>query len=236
MADFVERARSFVRSRYPQACAAFLGGSAASGDATESSDLDVLVVLPDEWSTVAFVETTTYKGQLVEAFVYGGDALEDWLGKGRAQARPVLDRLIGQGQPLLQGRFAEELASASQKVLGAGPPPAETVQLKLRRYSLSAVVDDLRDAEDRGVRAVVMSTAWREAAELALLSKGCWIGTGKWLLRELRAHDDPFGLASWVDQGGHDAVALEERCRKVLDSVGGHLQSGFVRGDKPSDL
>ncbi|WP_150460258.1 nucleotidyltransferase domain-containing protein [Nesterenkonia ebinurensis] len=64
-------ARSFVGVNFPQGRAAFLGGSAASGGATASSDLDILIVLPDEWSSTSFVETTTYEGQLVEAFVYG---------------------------------------------------------------------------------------------------------------------------------------------------------------------
>jgi len=64
-----------VQATYPQACAAFSGGSAASGDATESSDLDLLVVLPDEWSAISFVESLRYEGQLVEAFVYRRDGL-----------------------------------------------------------------------------------------------------------------------------------------------------------------
>ena len=68
MTDFAARARRFVVAHYPQALAAFLGGSAASGDATDSSDLDILVVLPDEWASASFVETVTHEGQLVEAF------------------------------------------------------------------------------------------------------------------------------------------------------------------------
>lgn len=143
MTNFEERAWSFVQANYPQACAAFLGGSAASGEANELSDLDILVVLPDEWSSTSFVETTSHEGQLVEAFVYGRDALEIWLNKGRAEARPVLDRLIGQGVPLVQGDVAESLATASRMILDAGPETTDPHQMRLRRYSLSALVDDL---------------------------------------------------------------------------------------------
>lgn len=236
MTDFEGRARSFLRANYPRAVAAFLGGSAATGDATESSDLDILVLLPNEWSSTSFVETSRHAGQLVEAFVYGNAALQHWLEKGRAEAHPVLDRIIGQGISLVPGEAAERLASASQETLKAGPDPVDSAQLKLRRYSLSALVDDLEDAADQGIRAVVMASAWREAAELALVSKNCWIGHGKWLVRELRAHQDPFRLAAWVDSGGTDSRALVESCRAVLDSVGGYLQEGFVRGEKPRDL
>lgn len=236
MTDFVGRARAFVVANYPKACAAFLGGSAASGDATESSDLDILILLRDEWSSTSFVETTTYEDQLVEAFVYGRGALNSWLEKGRAEARPVLDRLVAQGVLLVEGEVADELASASRRALEAGPAPIDSEQLNLRRYSLSAVVDDVAGTQDPGLRDVAMSTAWKEAAELALLSRGHWIGTGKWLLRELRAHDDLFDLAAWVDRGGRDDRALVESCRALLDSVGGYLQAGYVRGEKPNDL
>lgn len=236
MTDWEGRARTFVRTHYPQACAAFLGGSAGAGEATESSDLDILVVLPDGWSSVSFVETTRYEGQLVEAFVYGHEALQTWLSRDRAEARPVLDRLVGQGLSLVQGDVAESLALASQRILAAGPGPIDPEQLRLRRYGLSALIDDVDDATDPGTRTVLMGTAWREAAELALLSTGCWIGTGKWLLRELRTQGDPFGLAAWADSGGVDGTALTERCRALLDSVGGYLQEGFVRGERPSDL
>jgi hypothetical protein len=112
----------------------------------------------------------------------------------------------------------------------------DTEQLNLRRYTVSSLIDDIVDAEDPGLRDVVMSTAWKEAAELALLSRGWWIGTGKWLLRELRAHDDPFGLAAWVDRGRRDAEELVEKCRALLDTMGGHYQAGYIRGVKPKDL
>lgn len=83
---------------------------------------------------------------------------------------------------------------------------------------------------------MVAATAWREAAELALLSMNVWIGTGKWLLRELRTNQDPFGLAEWADSGANDHVALAVLCRAVLGSVGGYLQAGFTRGKKPVGL
>ncbi|GAB2512120.1 nucleotidyltransferase domain-containing protein [Paramicrobacterium agarici] len=236
MTDFVARARRFVDAHYPQALAAFLGGSAASGDATDSSDLDILIVLPDTWASASFVETVTFEGQLVEAFVYGRDGLLPWLKKGRDDGRPVLDRLITSGVSLVPGEVADGMAAGSRAVFDAGPAPIDDEQLNRRRYALSALVDDVADAGDQGIRNVASWAAWKEAAELALLWKGCWMGTGKWLLRELRAHGDPFGLAAWAERGGRDKGALLTSCNALLDEVGGSLQSGHVRGEKPRDL
>lgn len=232
---FERRARSFVQSRFPRARAAFLGGSAASGDATATSDLDILVVLPDEHDDVSFIETSRYDGQLVEAFVYGADKLQWWLEKGRGDFRPVLDRLIGSGIPLIPGEVADALVTASREVLDSGPAPTAR-EIDQRRYGLSALLDDLNDAKDVAERVVVTATMWRESAELAVLADRRWIGTGKWLIRELRAGGDPFGLVAFAAGSSCDADALAEISRNLIDSLGGYLQEGFVRGHAPPGL
>lgn len=235
MDDLERRARSFIRSRFPQAQAAFLGGSAVSGEATATSDLDVLVMLPAAHDDTAFVETSRYDGQLVEVFVYGPSNLEWWLEKGRGEFRPVLDRLIGLGISIVPGEAADALVVASRESLEAGPSPS-AFQLDARRYSLSALLDDLDDSEDIAEQAAVVATMWRESAELALLAHRRWIGTGKWLIRELRADGDPFGLAAFAASRAWGPGALRGICHELLDSLGGHLQEGFVRGDVPPNL
>ncbi len=146
---------------------AVLGGSAATGHATTTSDLDILIVLSDQWEEVSFVETVEHHGQLVEAFVYGREALQPWLNKGRSERRPVLDRIIAEGAPLTSGALTDDLVRKAKAALAAGPPPAEPTELRIRTYTLSAMVDDL-GTTDAGVRYVIAATAWREAAELAL--------------------------------------------------------------------
>lgn len=235
MTDFTARAARFVSAHFPLADAAFLGGSAATADATDSSDLDILVVLPTRWSEVAFVETTRFEGQLVEAFVYGPEALRLWLDKGRDDRFPVLDRLIGEGVPLTGGLVAQSLGDESRRVLRDGPEEPDPAALSSRVYSLSAALDDMVDATHIGERFVISSTAWREAAELALAVRRRWLGTGKWLLRELTAETDEFGLAAWAGSD-HDPSDLEQCIRAVLDAAGGYVQEPFIRGQRPSDL
>ena len=236
MSEFVGRARAFVAERFPSARAAFLGGSTASGHATETSDLDVLVVLPEEWADVSFVETTMFQGQLVEAFVYGRAALERWLEKGRAERRPVLDRFIAEGVALTDNAPTRALAEASRETLAAGPSALTSDELRLRAYTLSGLVDDLADSTEPGERFVILTTAWREAAELALLLDQRWLGTGKWLLRELRRTRDRFGLVEWAASSEHDVGNLLAAGHAVLDASGGYLQNGFIRGQRPPGL
>lgn len=235
MTVFTARAGRFVSEYFPLADAAFLGGSAATSDATASSDLDILVVLPGQWSNAAFVETSRFEGQLVEVFGYGPEALQLWLEKGRKERRPVLDKLIGEGVPLTGGAVADSLGDESRRALLAGPSEPDSVELRSRAYSLSALLDDLVDATDAGERFVLTSTAWREAAELALLLRRRWLGTGKWLLRELATGPDEFGLVSWA-RGDDDPLNVVQCVRAVLDAAGGYFQDSFIRGERPPDL
>ena len=235
MTDFAARAGRFVAEQFPTAEAAFLGGSAATEHATDSSDLDILVVLPGAWAGTAFVETTQFEGQLVEVFAYGRDALERWLEKGRADRRPVLDKLIGDGIPLTGGALAQSLSEDSSQVLREGPADPDQGELNARAYSLSAVLDDLVDAADSGERFVLSATTWREAAELALLVRRRWLGTGKWLLRELAIEPDEFGLVSWA-AGDREVGDLVQVGHAVLAAAGGYVQEGFIRGERPRDL
>jgi predicted nucleotidyltransferase len=183
--DAQTTARDLVRQRYPSSRAAYLGGSAATGRATPTSDLDIFVLLGEGAGSIALT-----------------DAPET-------------------------ARWAER----SRRVLAAGPPAADASDLDGRRYMLSALVDDLAGDPDRAERYIIEAEAFRVAAELVLLIERQWLGTGKWLVRNLRGQED-HGLLSWADSG-HDARALVV-CRRVLEAAGGYLQEGYVRGHRPT--
>jgi len=183
MTSPLSAARAFVEEHYPDAVMAFLGGSAATGTATATSDLDVLILLRDDFGDVAFVETTTHQGWLVEAFVYGPVAAEHWIRRGREERRPVLDTLAASGLVLTGNAQARDWAEHARRVLAVGPGAPEPADVDRRRYGLSSLVDDLEGSGDPAESYVIAATAWREAAELALLATDRWLATGKWLIR-----------------------------------------------------
>ena len=231
MADAYAAARDFVHQRYPGARVPFLGGSAATGAATSTSDLDIFVLLDDEGGDVSYVETTTHQGWLVEAFVYSPAAAEHWIRKGRDERRPVLDSLAATGLALTDNEQTQAWADQARSVLAAGPGEADPDDVDLRRYALSALVDDLDGTAGPDETYIIVATAFREAAELALLVQRRWLGSGKWLVRNLRSGDE-FGLLAWAT-GERDPGELAAICRNVLDAAGGYLQEGFVRGERP---
>ncbi|WP_265445689.1 nucleotidyltransferase domain-containing protein [Flexivirga meconopsidis] len=233
MTDLVQRARAFLAAKHPDAAIAFLGGSAATGDATATSDLDVLVILGEDQADVSYVETSRYDGQLVEAFVYGPAAIRTWTARGRAERRPVLDRLAAEGISLTSGTTTQDWQTEARAVMAAGPAPLTSDEIDACRYALTSLLDDLADPRDAAEAAVVAATSWRKAAVLALGLDRHWLGTGKWLLRELRLSDDTdrFGLIRAATLTDLEQVVAAGRA--VLDAAGGPLQAGHLRGSKP---
>lgn len=223
-------ARAYVAEHHPAARFAVLGGSAASGPTGPRSDLDVLVLVDD--TSADGVATVTFEGRLVEAFVYHRQALDHWLVKEVESRRPVLLEFLAHGTVLVDDGSGAELRSSATRVLDDGPRPLDAKELDLRRYRLSALLDDLRDVAPGGHEEyAVLADAFESAAELLLLTNGGWLGTGKWLTRRMAGLEHPLAdaLLAWA-AGAREPGALLELGTAVLDSCGGYLQSGFVRG------
>jgi hypothetical protein len=163
--------------------------------------------------------------------VYSPGAAGRWLEKGRVERRPVLDALAATGLALTENEETQAWADRARDVLAAGPREPGPEEVDVRRYVLSAMVDDLDGAADPAETYIVSATAFREAAELTLLVQRRWLGSGKWLVRYLRSGQD-HGLVAWA-AGARDPQDLAAIGRRVLDAAGGYLQAGYLRGERP---
>jgi len=222
--DPVADARALISKRFPAALAAFLGGGVLSRRRTPTSDLDVVVIVGD--LAAPFRESLTWRNWPAELFVHRPDTVGIWFAKDLARRRPTLARMCIDGVVLLDaGGVAAAVRDEARAVLAAGPLPPEPAELDRRRYGLSDLLDDLAGTSDEGERAIICSCVVRETAELALVAGGTWLGTGKWLLRELRAAQPQLAdelLAAWADPPR--LAALAER---VLARAGGRLRDGY---------
>ena len=219
-------ARELVLELYPEARAAWLGGSVVRGDAGPTSDLDI-TVLHDGPSLRKSLE---YGGWPVELFVHNEKSLRHFADKDQARRQPTMMRLVGESVVLvdtdgsgarLQESFLAEVA--------AGPKPLSPDELDLLRYTITDLLEDLAGATG-DVRIAVSSVLWQEAARLLLTGSGHWSGTGKGLLREVMAYD--------VAHGTDHATALLDGVRaaddrlmvaadRILAAHGGRLFAGF---------
>ncbi|TCC01527.1 nucleotidyltransferase domain-containing protein [Kribbella soli] len=229
--DAVETVRSLIGDRYPQAVQAWLGGSAAAGRLTETSDLDVTVVLPE---TSVYREALTYAGWPIELFVHTEESVRRFVQLDEAKRQPSMARLVASSIPVLAGDGGAGLRAYCSAVLEEGPAPLGEDEVRLARYVLTDLLDDLDGGGAEPAMDAVIVEVWRRAAELLLASERRWSGSGKWLVREIEALDTAAGsryatrfhesLQTAVNGKPEDLTSLAD---EVLNRVGGRLRDGF---------
>lgn len=223
-------AQAFVEENHPEACASILGGSAAAGIATSTSDLDIALLYPNGHSNYA--QTTRYRGWLVETFVHTPESLRFWYRKEAQDRRPVIAALCASGLLLTDDGSGAAWQAGAQAEIARGPEPLTDQERDSRRYNLSALVDDLEGSESAAEDFILTAEVLREAADLLLLENGNWLGAGKWVIRRLAQsdHDLAVRLLAWARGPKRDPQNLVALANEVLRISGGYLQEGFVRG------
>ncbi len=237
----VEAATAFVAERFPQARAAFVGGSVLTEHRTPTSDLDVVVVL-DEGVVVAgsamtapYRETFEHAGWVVEAFVHTRASIDHYVEQDVRRRRPTMMRLCCESVVVVdRDGSAEEVRRSAAAVLAAGPPPYSSAELDAVRYALTNLLDDMAGSEREDELVYLANAVVDEVARLALVSAGRWSGIGKSLARELR--DAEPDLAERLVNGHRhvvvygDTAVLHRAAVDVLLRVGGPLLIGYRVG------
>ncbi|HEY3514832.1 MULTISPECIES: nucleotidyltransferase domain-containing protein [Kribbella] len=231
----MDLARELVLELYPDARAAWLGGSVVRGDASPTSDLDITVLQDGP----VLRKSIEYGGWPVELFVHTEKSLRYFADKDQARRQPTMMRLVGESVVLvdtdgsgarLQQEFLAEVA--------AGPEPLTADELSLLRYTITDLLEDFASAVG-DVRLAVATVLWQQAAQLLLTGSGHWSGTGKGLLREVAAYDSVHGsdyaeaLLGGVRAEDSRLVAVVDR---ILADHGGRLFAGFVILPTPQEI
>jgi hypothetical protein len=222
-----------IQELFPQAGWAVLGGSVVTAARTAGSDLDIVVLLPDDDPDSPARDSRRWRDWPVELFIHDRKTLDHYLAKDLAARRPCLQRMVADGVPLLApDADLDELQARCRTVLDDGPPPLPAEQLDWARYALTDLLDDLVHSTDPGETAVIAANAWQASAQLALDVARHWRGSGKWLVRELRDLDPAFAHR-WL-LARHRPEAITELAREVLQVAGGPRFEGYhVAGTRP---
>jgi len=233
-----DAARALVAHRFPDAIQAWLGGSTTTGRATETSDLDIAVLVGDG---EVRRESLEYDGWPVELFVNTAASLRAFVERDLRRRRPTMARLVATGIPLLvpdeQDRDrGADLREYCERALARGPGPVPADELELMRYGLTDLVDDLVGVPPGPEAAAVAIGVWLSTAELALVMTESWSGSGKWMVRELEALDEREGthLTTALDTALRRALAgqrdsLIAVADGVLERSGGRFWAGLYR-------
>jgi len=226
----LEAARGVWRERYAGARVMFLAGSVMRGEATQTSDLDVVVVF--EELADAYREAFTFEGWPVEAFVNDLESLRHFYGGERKRGVPSLMRMVLEGVEVPEAsEFSAGLKREASEAYEAGPLPFDAEELRLRRYRLTDWADDIRFP--RSGEELVASGAWlyQDAADFFFRSRGLWSAHSKTVPRRMREVDAGFASkflaafeALFTEKRSGPVVALVE---ELLAPFGGTLFDGF---------
>ncbi len=232
VAAAVDDARALVAAWFPEARAAWLGGSVVLGAATPGSDLDVTVLLPGH--PAPFRDSRRYRGWPVELFVHTETSLEHYLRRDVSGGRPVMPRLVGRSVVVADtDGSGARWQQAAHALLTAGPPELTSDERASLRYAVTDLLDDVTHAHDAHERLVSATLLADEAARLLLRGAGHWCGRGKWVARELADLDEGNGT-DWrarheralVTAAAGDVSLLLTLADEVLARNGGPLFEG----------
>ncbi|MFH9613318.1 nucleotidyltransferase domain-containing protein [Streptomyces pratensis] len=230
----VRAAGRLVSFRCPEATGAVLGGSAARGSSTPSSDLDITVLLPDHGRRRR--EVLRHEGRLAELFLNSRADLRKAFAESRTSRRATALHLFADSIVLHDPHgHVEMLRDEAEALLSAGPDPLTRSERDAQRALLTDLLDDLYDTgphSEPNEQLAVADRVLREAAHLLTAHHRRWNGAGKWLPRRLKEADPALGRRL-LD--GHLALArradpalLSVAVLQVLNLAGGPLREGYV--------
>jgi len=234
----IEAARRIFRERYEGARVLFLAGSLMRGEATPTSDLDIVVVyerLPN-----AYREAFVYEGWPVEAFVNDAETVEHFFESDRRRGLPAMMSMLMEGVEIPEAsEFSSELKRRASEIFEAGPPPLGEDEMHLRRYRLTDWVDDIRHPRSPEELVATGAYLYSDAADFFFRSRNLWSSHSKTIPRRMREADALFAErfrhafdALFAEKNNAPAIVLVE---ELLAPFGGILFDGFRKDAPPED-
>ena len=228
-----EAARAFLQAHFPNCLAAFLAGSVVRGEATPTSDLDLVILTEQE--EAPYRESFEDYGWLTEAFVHTTSSYRDFFASDVKRRRPSLPFMCAEGLILKDtDGLAEEVKQEARGLLRAGPPPLSQEDLDASRYALTGALDDFIGARSHAEALFVAAELIDLTTEFVLDVSNEWRGRGKWNLRRLREVDGEvaarFVTALDVFYKLEDRSPLTAFVKRVLSAHGGQLFAGYSAG------
>lgn len=225
-------AKTFISMHFPHCQAAVLAGSVVRGEATETSDLDIVVF--DQTLESSYRESLIEYGWRIELFAHNLTSYRAFFDQDRQRAMPSLPTMVAESVVLKDTSVIETIKREAKDLLERGPDVWSDEMIEMKRYFLTDALDDLIGCQNRQEGLFISSTIGDLICEFILRTNGKWTGTSKWAYRALARHDNE--LAHQL------ATALESyyRNNEIDDLVyfvdeamlpfGGRLFEGFSRG------
>ncbi|MBJ8029573.1 nucleotidyltransferase domain-containing protein [Bacillus cereus group sp. N21] len=229
----IDAARKIIESQFPHCDVALLGGSIARGEATKTSDLDIVIL--DDSLSHCYRESFFSNGWPVEVFVHNFKTYKEFFKSDCERGRPSLPQLVAEGI-VLQGekKIVTNLKQEAQQLLDKGPEKWTEELIRQKRYFITDALDDFIGATKREEELFIANLLADLVHEFVLRVNGQWVGNSKWFIRMLRKYDELFA-EQFVEAFDHFYKTGEKKkliafVENTLENYGGRLFEGFSIG------
>jgi hypothetical protein len=225
-------AEQFTLRHFPNCHGALLAGSVVRGEATETSDLDIVIF--DKNLKTAYRESVIEFGWNIEVFVHNLTSYKEFFKSDCERARPSLPKMVSEGIVLKDCGILDLIKHEAIELLDRGPEEWSADTIKVKRYFISDALDDLIGSNNRAEEIFIANTLAEFVSEFVLRTNRQWIGTSKWIVRSLRNYDEKFAghfveaFDTFYKTGDKNKVI--EMVDEILKPFGGRLFQGFSLG------
>jgi hypothetical protein len=224
-------ARKFIKKYFPNACVAFLAGSAAHRNLTPNSDLDIIVFDDTQFP---FKQNYTGYGWPIEAFVLTRSIYRSFFEEARISGLPSMIRMCAEGETIVDTGFAEGIRSEARDLMSEGPYEWSWDERNQARNQITECLEDLSDAHLYHENLFIVNQLTGLVTNFILRANGQWIGIGKWAVRSLAEYDkqlcDEFLYALDSFYKKETVELLIPFIDRVLEPHGGRLLEGWMEG------
>lgn len=228
----VEAALQFITKHFPHCDGALLAGSVIRGEATETSDLDIVVF--DKKQKTAYRESIIAFGWAIEVFVHNLTSYKQYFAEDCKRARPSMPRMVSEGIVLKDRDIIDTIKEEAKQLLDKGPEVWTEQTIKIKQYFISDALDDFIGCSNRAEELFIVNTIAELASEFVLRTNRKWIGHSKWVVRSLRQYDEAFTHqfinAFDIFYKTGDKEHIVKLVHNILAPYGGKLFDGFSVG------
>ncbi|MGM9924808.1 MAG: nucleotidyltransferase domain-containing protein [Bacillus sp. (in: firmicutes)] len=228
----IEAAHKFIVEHFPNCQGALLAGSVIRGEATETSDLDIVIV--DKNLSSSYRESLIDYGWAIEVFAHNLTSYKHFFEMDYKRARPTMPRMVSEGIILKDDGIIDSIKKEAIDILNNGPEEWSEETINTKRYFITDALDDFIGCSNRAEEIFIANTLAELLSEFVLRTNRQWIGASKWVIRSLRNYDEEFAnyfvevFDIFYKTGNKNQII--QLVESVLQPFGGKLFDGFSLG------
>jgi len=228
----VETAKNLLAEKFPNFSVAFVAGSFNRDEQTATSDIDLVIVLPNVEN--AWRESLIYDGWPVELFIHDEETLKYFFYEVDAkEGIPSLPNMVLEGPAIpSENPLSKRLKELAAQVIEAGPAVLTEDEKKNFRYMISDLLDDLKAPRSKIEGLAIISKLHGMLAFFLVRSNRTWAAGGKHIPRRLqKLYPDLYKQweESFTKAFAGDFRPVILLTEEILSQNGGYLFSGYHR-------